>query len=264
MAEETFTALDLTAGTVYYVTAKFTDAGGRTYPKGESWLFTGLLADTSPYVPGESQYWKDTTINLGVETGGKSSCIPLIDTEQGQARLIEHFSDYVSVSNYHIAARCADPAAVEWLLNAGLKPCLDRDEQTPLHYLARCNIHGEDIEKRSGDIYRTALLLLDAGLDPNRRDMKGIAAYFDAGLNGLYPFIRAMADRKVRMDAVGQEGKNLLHAICARLYHRKSIAGELDRGKEGDRPAPGIGRRRSRGQGYLRHNPSGIRPAGRR
>jgi hypothetical protein len=64
-----------------------------------------------------------------------------------------------------------------------------------------------------GDIYRTASLLLDSGIDPNRRDLQGMAACFDAGVRGLYPFIKAMADSTLALKFKPKKEGNLSRSV---------------------------------------------------
>ena len=130
-------------------------------------------------------------------------------------------------SLYHIAAGFLDYQAIELLGKEGVKPRPDHYDNTPLHALVQTP-YGNDITnytKRADDIYKTALALLDLNVNPKKKNESGQTAYFQAGINAMYPFIKAMADRSVRMDAVNNENKNILHVICDQLYHRKTIRG---------------------------------------
>jgi ankyrin repeat protein len=77
-------------------------------------------------------------------------------------------------------------------------------------------------------IYRTVKALIDAGVNPKKKNDDGEIAYMVAGKACMYPFLKAVAEAGVKMDAVGDEGKNLLHMITDVLYHRKTVNGFRD------------------------------------
>lgn len=135
---------------------------------------------------------------------------------------------------YHLAARFFDANAVEYLASEGLKPRPDDYGNTPLHEMVK-SPYGNDptnFSKMEEQIYRTAKALIDAGINPKKKSDSGELAYMHAGTSKMFPFIRAMAEAGVRMDATGREGKNLLHLIAESLYHRKNIKGEKENAYE--------------------------------
>ncbi|WP_129717368.1 ankyrin repeat domain-containing protein [Pedobacter sp. SYP-B3415] len=131
---------------------------------------------------------------------------------------------------YHLAARFADRSAIEFLHTSGLQPASNKYGNTALHSLTTTKFDPADpaLEDKAEQIYHTAKLLLEAGVNPKKKDDSGKQAYVQAAQVYMYPFIQAMADAHVKMDAILEEGKNLLHLICDKLVHRKSIPGAVD------------------------------------
>ena len=127
---------------------------------------------------------------------------------------------------YHIAVKLYDYGAVCFLKEAGIKPGNDKYGKTALHHLAAQR--GRDYASLYRQIYDCVQILMDIGVNPKRPDMDGGIAYYQAAINGMYPFIEALASRGVRMDATADEGKNLLHYICNTLYHRKEVQNEIE------------------------------------
>lgn len=131
---------------------------------------------------------------------------------------------------YHLAAEFADYEAINLLCESGVKIRTDDYDNTPLHALTHTP-YGNDREnwdKHYDAIYKTAAKLLELGVNPKRKNESNEIAYFYAGTNCMHPFIAAMADGGVKMDATGKENKNILHTICNKIYHRKSVKGEIE------------------------------------
>lgn len=131
---------------------------------------------------------------------------------------------------YHLAARFLDYAAIECLFSEGVKPHTDAYNNTPLHDLATTPYANDKtrIAKMEDAIYRTAKTLIDGGVNPKKKNDEGELAYTNAALSGLYPMLKAVAEAGVKMDAIVNEGKNLICKICDTIYHRKSIQGEKE------------------------------------
>ncbi len=131
---------------------------------------------------------------------------------------------------YHLAVRFTDTDAINFLREAGAKPRPAKYGDTPLHALAltKFDLNGQDLETKAAKIYDTAKLLLDIGINPKKKNDSGKLAYFEAGLVYLYPMLDAIGEAGVKMDATDSEGKNLLHVICEKLVHRKSISGAIE------------------------------------
>lgn len=128
---------------------------------------------------------------------------------------------------YHLAARFIDYPAIEYLSAQGVKARNDDYSNTALHALAQTP-YGNNVKNyslMSVEIYKTAKALLDAGVNPKKKNDDGKIAYMIAGQSCMYPFIKAMAEAGLKMDGVGGEGKNLVLIILDALYHRKSIEG---------------------------------------
>lgn len=131
---------------------------------------------------------------------------------------------------YHLAARFFDAEAVAYLASEGLKPRSNDYGNTPLHTMTN-SPYGNDVKnfsKMEEAIYNTAKALIDAGVNPKKKNDMGELAYMKAGKNCMYPYMRVMAEAGIKMDATGREGKNLLHIITDQLYHRKNINGEIE------------------------------------
>ncbi len=146
--------------------------------------------------------------------------------------LYKNLSDLTVTSDtdenlYHLATRFTDVEAIAFLKESGLKPAADKYGNTPLHALTSARFDLKNPELKSGAIRNTAQLLLELGVNPKKKNDSGKFAYFEAGLLYLYPFMEAMGAAGMKMDAVDSEGKNLLHVICEKLVHRKTIEGAI-------------------------------------
>ncbi len=137
-------------------------------------------------------------------------------------------SDYQETL-YHLAARFTDAKGVRFLKEAGIKPTSDQYGNTPLHALTNTRFDFTDpqLAEKSEAIYQTALALMDAGVNPKKKNDSGKLAYFEAGLLYMYPFLQAMGEAGVRMDVTESGGMNLLHIICDKLGNRKDIPGAI-------------------------------------
>jgi hypothetical protein len=135
---------------------------------------------------------------------------------------------------YHVAAEFADAKAIRFLMGKGIKPVVDKNNDTPLHLIA-CAIEGSPAEaasfyeKHGDDIYRSTELLLEAGVDPLRKNLLGETAFYKAAVKGIYPVVQALVDKKVSIDA--EEAKNATREICSgfsdrKLYFNKELAND--------------------------------------
>ncbi len=124
---------------------------------------------------------------------------------------------------YHLAAMFFDYEAVEYLAAENVKPRPDESGNTPLHEMVQSPYINDiaNFEKKEEAIYRTAKKLLELGVNPKKKNENDKIAYYEAGVKRMYPFIRAMADSSVKMDAVGDERKNLLHKVIDMLAYNK-------------------------------------------
>jgi hypothetical protein len=126
---------------------------------------------------------------------------------------------------YHVAAEFADAKAIRFLMEKGVKPVVDKYKNTPLHYIAETvrNSPAEAAsfyEKNGGDIYRSTELLLEAGVDPLRRNLNGETAFYRAAKAGIYPAVQALVDKKAGIDA--GEAENAVREICSKYPGRKT------------------------------------------
>ncbi|RZJ56922.1 MAG: ankyrin repeat domain-containing protein, partial [Flavobacterium sp.] len=131
---------------------------------------------------------------------------------------------------YHLAARLTDAEAIAFLKQSGIKPELDKYGNTALHALTgtRFDFTDPKLEEVAAKIHETAKALLDAGVNPKKKNDSGKMAYFEAGLLYMYPFLEALGEAGVRMDVTESGGMNLLHTICDKLGNRKDISGMLN------------------------------------
>ncbi len=136
-----------------------------------------------------------------------------------QCPLNAKLDDYSDVNLMYIACQNAHPEAVAWLLEKGMKAnkaygC----DNYPLFLLAR-NGFSCGYRPRKGDIYRTAQILLDAGANVQRRDSLGWFCYHYAAREGNEEFLRALADRGIRLSKTDREGNTGLHIIAEAFYN---------------------------------------------
>jgi ankyrin repeat protein len=130
---------------------------------------------------------------------------------------------------YHLAARYTDAEAVIFLKEAGLKTEADRYGNTAMHALTNTRFDFDDpkLEDIAIKISATARALLQAGVNPKKKNDSGKLAYFEAGLLYMYPFLEVMGEAGMRMDASESGGMNLLQVICDKLGNRKDIKGAI-------------------------------------
>ncbi|WP_345950010.1 ankyrin repeat domain-containing protein [Mucilaginibacter sp. PAMB04274] len=130
---------------------------------------------------------------------------------------------------YHLAARFTDAEAIRFMTKAGLKSAADKYGNSALHSLTNTRFDFDDpnLDEKAAKIYDTAQALLDAGINPKKKNDSGKLAYFEAGLLYMYPFLQAMGEAGVRMDVTESGGMNLLHVICDKLGNRKDIKGAI-------------------------------------
>jgi ankyrin repeat protein len=130
---------------------------------------------------------------------------------------------------YHLAARYTDAEAILFLKEAGLRTEADKYGNTALHALINTRFDYDDpkLEDKAARISTTARALLDAGINPKKKNDSGKLAYFEAGLLYMYPFLEVMGEAGVRMDATESGGMNLCHVICDKLGNRKDIKGAI-------------------------------------
>ncbi|QJD97217.1 hypothetical protein HH214_15740 [Mucilaginibacter robiniae] len=131
---------------------------------------------------------------------------------------------------YHLAARFTDVEAIRFLKEAGLKPTADEYGNTALHALTntRFDFNDPKLEEKALLVYHTTQALLEAGVNPKKKSDSGKLAYFEAGLLYIWPFLQAMGEAGVKMDAAESGGMNLLHVICEKLGNRKDIPGAVN------------------------------------
>lgn len=126
--------------------------------------------------------------------------------------------DYSDVNLLHIASQNAHPEAVAWLLEQGKNPNKASGYELPLFLLARKGFSC-GYRPRKGDIYRTAQILIDGGANVQRRDSLGWFCYHYAAREGNEEFLRALADRDVRLSKTDREGNTGLHIIAEACYN---------------------------------------------
>ena len=132
-----------------------------------------------------------------------------------ECSLKEKATGYGDVNLLHIASQNAHPEAVAWLLEQGLKPnTASGYGDLPLFLLAKKGFSCNYLP-RKGDIYRTALALLDGGASVSRRDSRGKFCYHYAAQEGNVEFLRALAERDVKLSKTDEDGNTGLHLIAA-------------------------------------------------
>lgn len=126
---------------------------------------------------------------------------------------------YGDVNLLHIASQNAHPEAVVWLLEQGLNPNKASGYgELPLFLLAKKGFSCNYLP-REGDIYRTALALLDGGGSALRRDSNGMFCYHHAAEAGNKEFLCALAERGVKLTKADQNGNTGLHLIAQACYN---------------------------------------------
>ncbi|MFV0480983.1 MAG: ankyrin repeat domain-containing protein [Campylobacteraceae bacterium] len=130
---------------------------------------------------------------------------------------------------YHLAAKYFDYKAIEFLTSKNARAKTDKYGNTPFHSLIK-SPHFNDITKielKKDEIYKTTKALLNAKVNPKKKNDSEESAIYLGGEKCIYPFIEALCDDGVKMDVVGAEQKNLLHKITSIASHRKDVRGFL-------------------------------------
>lgn len=128
-------------------------------------------------------------------------------------------SGYGDLSLLHIASQNAHFEAVKWLLEQGLKPNeASSYGDFPLFLLAKKSFTYNFIPQQ-GEIYKTAQALLDAGASVMRRDSSGKFCYHYAAEKGNVEFLRALADKGVKVNKTDENGNTALHLITQAYYN---------------------------------------------
>lgn len=120
---------------------------------------------------------------------------------------------YGDLSLLHIACQNAHPEPIAWLLEQGLDPNeASSYGDLPLFLLAGKSFSCQYCP-REGDIYRSALALLDAGASVPRRNENGKFCYHVAAEAGNVEFLRALAERDVKLTKADRDGNTGLHLL---------------------------------------------------
>ena len=124
----------------------------------------------------------------------------------------------------HLAANYADHLTVKYLLDSGVKANITNDYgYTPLRSL--CNLRDVMRDKwvvTDDDVYKTATLLLDARVSVLKKDESGNTCVIVAAERGMYPMIKALVDKGVKIDFTNKSGMTPLHAACEYIRHELS------------------------------------------
>lgn len=126
---------------------------------------------------------------------------------------------------YHLSASFADIVAIEYLSGFPGKPQMDSYGNTPLHSLAKSPLanNRSGIADNEDAIKKVTLKLVELKVNAKRKNDSGEPAYVEAVKREMYPMVEALAEAGVKMDYVGEEGKNMLHLIAYRAGHRKGL-----------------------------------------
>lgn len=131
---------------------------------------------------------------------------------------------------YHLAASFADIEAIAYLSDFLGKPQVDDYGNTPLHSLAKSPLANNTnaIADNEDAIKKVTLKLVELKVNTKRKNDSDELAYVEAVKREVYPMVEALAEAGVKMDYVGEEGKNMLHLIAYRIGHRKGLPGVVD------------------------------------
>lgn len=142
----------------------------------------------------------------------------------------------------HIAARNAHPEAIEYLVEQGLNPNdATAYDDLPIFFLAGRSFMGR-YTPRPGDIYKSALALLEARASAVRKDERDLLPHHYAAKAGNHEFLRALADKGVRINKTDGDGNTGLHLIVEATHNPlndlEKIKEALAYKKSGNGPQP--------------------------
>ena len=104
-----------------------------------------------------------------------------------------------------------DLEVLKILLERGMDATVqDRNDETYLHYLARCKV-----EVPKGTILDCARLLADAGASPMRKNSDGQTAVYIAAEKGRYELIEALVEKGKKINLTNNNGETPLFPACS-------------------------------------------------
>ena len=110
----------------------------------------------------------------------------------------------------HYILEHGDLEVLKILLEKGADASLqDRNEETCLHHLARCD---KDVPR--GNILDCARLLIDAGASPLRKNTDGQTAVYVAAEKGMHEVIEALVEKGKKLDIANNRGETPLFPAC--------------------------------------------------
>lgn len=116
--------------------------------------------------------------------------------------------DYNGETAVNIAAKYADFQALEMLFEMGVRADDTGADSTALMSLAQGN--PRSFTPKAGDVYRTAVLLLEHRVSALRKNKSGQTCFHLAARHGNWEFLRALADKNVRLTMTDDSGNNAL------------------------------------------------------
>lgn len=138
------------------------------------------------------------------------------------------FLDSDNLSALLLACKYADFKAIEYLISKDVDVNITNPYlATPLITLAK-SINKYGYIPAKGDIYKSAILLLEAKSSTLKKDESGKTCYFIASENGCHELLQALCEKGIKMKATHEEGNNSLHIIAKRM---RNLISDLDRAK---------------------------------
>lgn len=136
------------------------------------------------------------------------------------AHIHEHEID-VNVQDYQhntplsLVAKHGNQSAVELLLKCGALPNFEKS--TPL------------IEAIKGKYYEIARILIQAGVDVNRKDDQEVPTLHHAVETGKHNFVQLLADAGVDVQATNRKRQTALHLALERTKHQTNATLRIER-----------------------------------
>jgi len=116
---------------------------------------------------------------------------------------------------YHLAAKHLDVELVRNLSENGVKPRHNHSGATPLHTVAAMSMF--QWEAKAEQVQAFAEAVIAAGANIKRKDDRGKTAALLCAENANWAVLGPITAAGAKLDDIAEEGKNLLHVICARM-----------------------------------------------
>ena len=110
------------------------------------------------------------------------------------------------------AIRYVDPETLSIVIEGGYRP-------TPENLMSLAYKDTVSYRSKEGDMYKTTCILIDGKASPLRKNEEGNTCYHIAARSGNGEFIKALADKGVKLTLSDEDGRSGLHLVSEYCYN---------------------------------------------